>query len=882
MDISHLPKFLELNHQLQEEAHVSASVNIVESASCWLFEHPEYQAWSTGKNTAFLLAGSPGTGKTVLCSTVIDALRDEHRSSESATAVLYYYFKMNDLRRATDESLFSSMLFQLCHQLGVVPTELRVLGDVANGEQPQFELLFRAFAVAVRKFSKVFIVIDAVDECSDIRRLIATLESMLDWKLDGLHLFLSAQPLPSIYNLKRKHHLHCVITADGNHQDILSLITARVSEQLDWPDTTKEHVIRMVGDRAHGSFVWATLVFAELKRFHKLQQVESALYTLPQGLADLYKTYVDGSLQRSADTEKVLVWVGYTRRPLRIDEVSEVVAINVAVDPIVSAKKQLFQGEDVLNICPELLHTTTIQTADESYQGVSLAHFTIRTYMDVELSHWNPHFEIAHACLRYLCLLDSADALSSSDYRLRFPLADYAARFWYYHVEQASISHENLDRLLPVVTEFFHGPGGLYIQNWVRLFDPDRPWISKINVSNRPPSVSTPLYYISCLGLTSLARKLLEIGKSDIDDTGGTHGTALQAAAYHGHLPIVELLLEYRADPLIRCGLHGTALQAAKFVRHTKIADLLRARMQELNTDEVGLDGDILDLPRHIVLNGSESDPYEFRRELGSGNMGYVDMVESLASGSICARKTMRIPAARRQQFADVVLIMEQLKHAHIVEILGSYSRSPNSFILMKPVAEWDLKKYMNNEGGAVADPASLVQWLGCLAHGLAYIHGNQVKHKDIKPSNLLVHGNNILYTDFDLAHVFQSPGDVTRGPTGHTAPYSAPEVADGGDRTLTTDVFSLGCVYVEMLTVIAGKKVWDIFQKSPEEPGYSYRGLNEVKAVEWLQQLSFGDKETECGEVVKLTKRMISQVRPDAVSLSDDLAFLACSSCFS
>ena len=58
MDISHLPKFLELDHQLQEEAHVSASINRVEGTGCWLFEHPEYQAWLTGKNTVFLLAGS--------------------------------------------------------------------------------------------------------------------------------------------------------------------------------------------------------------------------------------------------------------------------------------------------------------------------------------------------------------------------------------------------------------------------------------------------------------------------------------------------------------------------------------------------------------------------------------------------------------------------------------------------------------------------------------------------------------------------------------------------------------------------------------------------------------------------------------------------------
>jgi hypothetical protein len=62
------------------------------------------------------------------------------------------------------------------------------------------------------------------------------------------------------------------------------------------------------------------------------------------------------------------------------------------------------------------------------------------------------------------------------------------------------------------------------------------------------------------------------------------------------------------------------------------------------------------------------------------------------------------------------------------------------------------------------------------------------------------------------------------------------------------------------MLTVIAVRKVWDTFQKSPEEPEYNYRGPNETKAVEWLQQLSFGNKERmrRCGETL-LLRRMVS-----------------------
>jgi len=131
-------------------------------------------------------------------------------------------------------------------------------------------------------------------------------------------------------------------------------------------------------------------------------------------------------------------WYGwYARRPLQIDEVAEAVAINAAADPILSPEMRLFRRENILKICPNFTQMVTIQTAEESFEAVSLVHSTVREYMDYELSHWNPHFEIARACLRYLCLLDRPDALSSPDYRQRFPLANYAARFWHYHMEQA-------------------------------------------------------------------------------------------------------------------------------------------------------------------------------------------------------------------------------------------------------------------------------------------------------------------------------------------------------------------------------------------------------------------------------------------------------------
>ena len=65
-------------------------------------------------------------------------------------------------------------------------------------------------------------------------------------------------------------------------------------------------------------------------------------------------------------------------------------------------------------------------------------------------------------------------------------------------------------------------------------------------------------------------KRLISHG-AEVNYTGGSLGSPLQAAAYHGHRDIVVLLIEKGADCMIRCGLYGTALQAAKFARHEDI-----------------------------------------------------------------------------------------------------------------------------------------------------------------------------------------------------------------------------------------------------------------------------------------------------------------------
>ncbi|KAF2257373.1 kinase-like protein [Trematosphaeria pertusa] len=104
---------------------------------------------------------------------------------------------------------------------------------------------------------------------------------------------------------------------------------------------------------------------------------------------------------------------------------------------------------------------------------------------------------------------------------------------------------------------------------------------------------------------------------------------------------------------------------------------------------------------------------------------------------------------------------------------------------------------------------ATLRTFFGCLAASLAYLHDNSVRHKDIKPQNILVRSGNVLLTDFGLSRDFADDiGSTTSGITPSTPRYSPPEVAAYEARNTSADIWSLGCVFFEMVAALHGYNI--------------------------------------------------------------------------
>ena len=105
----------------------------------------------------------------------------------------------------------------------------------------------------------------------------------------------------------------------------------------------------------------------------------------------------------------------------------------------------------------------------------------------------------------------------------------------------------------------------------------------------------------------------------------------------------------------------------------------------------------------------------------------------------------------------------------------------------------------------------TLRSFFGCLTNAIAYLHSRKIQHMDIKPENILIKNGDVYVADFGAAHDWsKKERSTTWSATPHTPRYIPPEVARDphSPRNSSTDMWSLGVVFLEMVTVLRGRRV--------------------------------------------------------------------------
>jgi serine/threonine protein kinase len=272
--------------------------------------------------------------------------------------------------------------------------------------------------------------------------------------------------------------------------------------------------------------------------------------------------------------------------------------------------------------------------------------------------------------------------------------------------------------------------------------------------------------------------------------------------------------------------------------------------------------------------------PFRSLRELGRGGYGVVDEVISSSSKETYARKTIRSRQASHNttsyisQLRNELRILKKLNHPHLIRLVGYYTTHTSFYIIMSPVGDVNLADYIHKYVATSSSQRnSFLRWMSCLASAVEYLHDEKIQHRDIKPQNILVKGQEVYLTDLGNAKLLLDHDDVLAGKMIITPMYCAPETMSDGLQDCKADIFSLGCVFTEMYSGYFGHSIQE-FENSTLEFGtkpyhLSVREIqNYLKHIEELHKYALIPKLALLFSTIRRMLEVEPTERPEAKSL--------------
>jgi serine/threonine protein kinase len=309
---------------------------------------------------------------------------------------------------------------------------------------------------------------------------------------------------------------------------------------------------------------------------------------------------------------------------------------------------------------------------------------------------------------------------------------------------------------------------------------------------------------------------------------------------------------------------------------------------------------------QHVEFIRNEPIPLKEGTSLGRG--ASADVHEVFCRDVRIARK--QIYYGRRMKIEEVkseLDILKKLSHRHVVTLVGSYTQNKILGILLYPAAVCDLGVFLDeldeaqrsqsiescfglldrlgitHEFGIIDARTRLRRTYGCITTAVQYLHDNNIRHKDLKPRNILLDRDNGLFiTDFGISRDnTDASTSVTNGIERGTYKYCAPEIARLEPRGRAADIYALGCVFLEINTVYRGLSLVEFDTFRTEDGDYSFQN-SPAKLQEWMRRLrAIPDNDSpDSGvfDVLDIINSMLSEFpnnRPVIASVSASLKVL-------
>ncbi|XP_052422639.1 mitogen-activated protein kinase kinase kinase 1 isoform X1 [Carassius gibelio] len=222
-----------------------------------------------------------------------------------------------------------------------------------------------------------------------------------------------------------------------------------------------------------------------------------------------------------------------------------------------------------------------------------------------------------------------------------------------------------------------------------------------------------------------------------------------------------------------------------------------------------------VDTPETLPGHTKAKQPYREGKEwlkgqqIGLGAFSSCYQAQDVGTGTLMAVKQVtyvRNTSSEQEEVVEAlreeIRMMGLLNHPNIIRMLGATCEKSNYNLFVEWMAGGSVSHLLNKYGAF--KEGVVINYTEQLLRGLAYLHENQIIHRDIKGANLLIDstGQRLRIADFGAAARLASKGTGAgefQGQLLGTIAFMAPEVLRGQQYGRSCDVWSVGCAIIEM-----------------------------------------------------------------------------------
>ncbi|DAZ92402.1 TPA: hypothetical protein N0F65_003785 [Lagenidium giganteum] len=258
-----------------------------------------------------------------------------------------------------------------------------------------------------------------------------------------------------------------------------------------------------------------------------------------------------------------------------------------------------------------------------------------------------------------------------------------------------------------------------------------------------------------------------------------------------GHIPVVMTSSNEEMDVVTSCLSKGAKDYLIKPIQVNTAKTLVRhvwlsRRQERAPAKSIWLDIEVL-------------------RTIGKGTHGTVVLARRKLDGAVVAVKRVRLSQVSengRKQADNEVILLKSLYHVNIVRFYDHFTVDDELNIVMEYSDGGNLRQLVKMRSREKMGPfpeAVIMCWFAQLVLAVAYIHGKNVLHRDLKAQNVFLTRKNVVKLgDFGISKALA--GDDTANTACGTPESMSPEICRGEPYGKKSDIWSLGCILYEMI----------------------------------------------------------------------------------